>query len=138
MTHNLYRNIIILPFVLILFACEPDLYGGKTESLMVKNKLEGTWQAEWQLQNQDLSGSMQGTWQISDQWIEMKAFGYPGCPLGSDTLVNTLAWQYAGGTFIMRDPEGDLRLVYHVIEENRNEIRLGFLEDIEVTLKKSP
>lgn len=126
--------------ILMLLIAAPSCESSKkteTESIV------GEWSAEWSTNPeafQELDGknlSMNGKLVFNqDGYVEISAFGFPGCVFSSDTILNKLDWHVENDTINLINKTDLFSLSYKINKLNDSLIELEMMQDIYLTLRR--
>jgi hypothetical protein len=125
---------------LILLVCI-----GACGSPSEKEAWQGTWNAKWETDRNApgyesipaaYSFEMNGTFSFEGDNVTIAAYGFPKCIFQSDTSIHTQSWVRKGDTLELQNQPGEIGLVYQILEQSSDKIRLQLVDDIFITLTK--
>lgn len=121
---------------IFLMACA----GGKGEK---SADLDGTWTAMWETNPVEgfTANTMNGQFIFNGDKLNIKAFGFEGCVFYPDTLDHVLNWKISGDSLILINKSEDggedtPGMIFTVLSQSDNSIKLKLLEDIFLTLNR--
>jgi len=106
--------------------------------------LDGTWEAEWLLVDEDMRTMFSPT-EIAmnghvvfdkNMTAEITAFGFKGCVFASDTAKNKLTYDFQDSLLNLTNSEKDVVFSYRVKEKLPDKLTLELMDDILLTLRR--
>ena len=132
--HNKYflNSIILSGFLSFSLGCQT---GSSQEKMIL-----GEWQAEWldaetgeDLHNKCMNGKISF---YKDGTAEIAAYGYKGCTLSNDTLINSIHWKIEDDMLQFMEADRDFGLPYNIKSLASKEAKFTLLDDIHLILKR--
>lgn len=109
-----------------------------------KDAWQGSWQARWDTDPagygelaESMSFEMNGEFLFDGDNLTIKAYGYPGCIFGVDTLSHTQTWDLKGDTLELQNEPDEAGIQYMILEQSGGSARLQLVDDIFITLTKN-
>lgn len=104
------------------------------------NALIGLWNAEWQINNDDLSpskGQLEGTFEFFENGtVQITGFGSPENIVLKDTSSTTFNFIYAGDSIFTKQINDKPSLSYKVVQYHPKHFVLQLCSDVNITLTK--